>query len=217
MWIDFLKPFKDKFPFIPYHVVLLHGNVDDLFFKNIQSGEQFIHDYIIMNAHGYFDNIYTVDPISPLTKVSLNNKTKSDSSHIVATNQRSVLMNSKDDNGFDMTKILVEITKILQTLSSRNLIIIDYIEKLCPAQAISEFDRLHPVNIMKWIRNPLLHRSKNLAVLICRNWNQLSAEIKQLQIHIVEVCLPERKTHESYLRYIIHYLKEVDDGCTNFQ
>ncbi|OVE80190.1 hypothetical protein BVY01_00760 [bacterium I07] len=222
MWTEFLKPFQNRFPILPYHIVLLYGNVKDLFYEDVRFGEEWVHEALLRHASSCFDKFWTADPLSPLTQVFPvhaigGSENKGENTPLL--NQQMV-----DDREFvssaerpDLFETLYQIEGAMETSESRNMIIFDYIEKLLPDQLRSEEDESYHLRLLKWTHNRSIHVSKNLLILICRNWNGLCAEVKQMNIKHIEIPSPDLATYESYLRYIINYLQEVDYAGSNHE
>jgi len=205
-----MRPFENEFPVIPNHLMLLHGNVNDWQFSGFEKGEQSIIEYLMDMASGFFDHIYAVDMITPLQLVyskKRNTPGEAKSSESGKSGNRNP--NSDTANPDDFMENLPRIRSILASRESKNLVLFDYIEKLLPAEGLSENERMVMIHIQKWIQDPDIRRSRNLLIMICRNWSQLAGAVKTLPIEKIAVPKPDRETYERYLRYLVAYLGEV--------
>jgi|GEM_PF-4424658 len=211
MWTEFMLPFKDGFPVIPQHLVLLRGNVNDWIFSGFEKGEQSIDEYIINIALNIFDHIYAVDMITPLQLVHSKDR-KTTETRISNGSRKSDVRNPdscRTNQNEDFMAALYRIRTVLVSRESKSLILLDYIEKLLPAEGQTEYERMLMLHVLKWIKDPEIRRSRNLLIMICRNWIQLSGEVKALPIEKIEVPKPDRETYDRYLRYLVAYLQEV--------
>lgn len=210
MWMDMLDSSG---------IVLCHGVVDDLFFDEIKSGEERLLDYIRRHALGRFDAIYYTDLVTPLACMYERKKDDSRKSNESDTypsdryDKMAAKINGRTEDNIprhDVPQTLDQITRRLESQTSKNLVLVGFIEKICMAQMPTEQDRFAVTTVLKWQQSQKISRSQNLAILICQNWNQLSSELKCSGIRKVEIPFPDAATHEAYLRYLIHYFKEVE-------
>lgn len=200
--------------------ILVHGNVDDLQFDEIKYGEEMLQDYLARHAAEKFNRVYYFDLVTPLTRISDNLDAQPDSPNAREEKNderskktaRNIDKKNKPGNSeYDIIKTLNQVQEIMESSGLKNLVIGGFIEKLLVDEIITEQDRVVITIVLKWLQNSKILRSENLAVLICQNWNKLNPELKCSGIRKVEVPLPDAKTYEAYLRYLIYYFREIEE------
>jgi len=211
MWPDFLKRYGNGSPIVPDHMVLLYGNVADTFFDDIQYGEETLEEYLVRHASGRFDHFYYADPVTPLREISHDGNRSNEGGKAcppVAPDRFEAMarnVNQRTGNTVEncsMAETLTRVTTLLESHDTRNMVQIGFIEEYCT-------DRMNLVMIKKWLQNQKILHSRNLVLLVCHQWSQLCADLKNSNIQKIEVTLPDSEGYEAYLRYLVNYIRGV--------
>ncbi len=213
-----LDDYRNGKPLVDDHVCLVHGNVNDLFFNPETFAQESLMDRLIRMASPCFNEIQVTDLVTPLTKVFSNPDTHAIGSDkdqgdengrfdgmAKRVNQR-IGVNASDHH---FLQTMGQVGNLLRDRSQKRCIVIDYIERVFSAQAFSQEMPQYFTHLFKWMQDPNIRKSKNLALLICRNWEELCGELKKTHIPRLEIPLPDRSSQEEYLRFLAHYLPDI--------
>ena len=218
MNLEFLEKFKqDDLPIID-HVHLFRVDWEDLIYDNIQYGEETLTSFIIRKASSIFDRFYYADNITRLTEMSngqrilreSTDKQKGRGQDRRGRRHQNITEKDIESMGdFDSINMLYRVTQILRERQNSSLVIIDYFDKICSSEILTHQDREAETIVLKWQHDLDIFHTRNLVLLICRNWEHLSGDLKKNSIPVIEISQLDSKTYEGYLRYIINYIREA--------
>jgi hypothetical protein len=209
MWTDFFKGYGNGNQTVPDHAILLHDNVEDIFFDDVKSGENTLVQTLTRHALGRFDKVHYADPVTPLKELHGNIELETQDQAVSADRFERMARDLNDRAGnasqnVNTTDTLQQITRVLESRDKRSMVMVGFIETYC-------LDHVNLVIIKKWLDNPKILHSCNLVLLICHNMIQLCSDIKSSSINKVAIPLPDASLYELYLRYQVHFLRQTQN------
>lgn len=207
MWTDFFKGYGNGNQTVPDHAILLHDNVEDILFDNVQNGENTLVQFLTRHALGRFDKVHYADPVTPLKEIRGNNDLETQDKVVPADRFERMARDLNDRAGnaplnVNPTDTLQRITRVLESRDIRSIVMVGFIENFC-------LDHMNLVIVKKWLENPKILHSCNLVLLICHNLSQLCMDLKNSSITKVAIPLPDVSLYELYLRYQVHFLRQT--------